>query len=297
MADLTQKRLGELVRAIFGILDKSTEGLQIGQVIQQLEKQVVLTAYEQADYPSTPGKRRFDKIIRFGTIAHVKAGWLIKSRGTWTLTEEGRKAYKKFSDPEAFSYEAGRLYRQWETGREASANVDYEDIEGVEDQNTSNLEEAEETAWSEIQTFLERMPPYDFQNLVAALLRAMGYHISWIAPPGRDGGIDIVAHTDPLGTQNPRIKVQVKRRSDKVSVDGLRSFLAVLSDQDVGLFVSMGGFTTDATNEARTQEKRKITLLDLQRLFDLWVEHYSKLSESEKQLLPLRPIYYLAPEA
>lgn len=139
------------------------------------------------------------------------------------------------------------------------------------------------------------MNPYDFQNLVAALLRAMNYYVSWVSPPGRDGGIDILAYTDLLGTKPRRIKVQVKRRADKTNVEGLRSFMALLGDEDVGLFVSTGGFTSDAEAEARTQEKCKITLLGLERLFDLWVEHYQKINEPDKQLLPLKPIYYLAP--
>lgn len=139
------------------------------------------------------------------------------------------------------------------------------------------------------------MHPYDFQNLVAALLRAMGYHVSWIAPPGPDKGIDILAHTDLLGTSVPRIKVQVKRHDEKTSVEGLRSFMAVLGDQDVGIFVFTGGFTSDAESEARTQEKRKVTLLDLEKLFDLWIQHYSRIGESDKRLLPLKPVYYLAP--
>jgi len=29
------------------------------------------------------------------------------------------------------------------------------------------------------------MNPYDFQNLVAALLTAMVYRVSWVPPPGR----------------------------------------------------------------------------------------------------------------
>ena len=85
----------------------------------------------------------------------------------------------------------------------------------------------------------------------------MGYHVSWNAPPGPDKGIDILAHNDPLGTSTPRIKVQVKRRADKISVDGLRSFMAVLGEQDVGIFVSTGGFTSEAESEARTKENRK----------------------------------------
>ncbi len=34
-------------------------------------------------------------------------------------------------------------------------------------------------------------------------------------------------------------------------------------------------------------------LLDAKRLFDLWVEHYSKIPEAQRRLLPLRPVHYL----
>jgi len=71
--------------------------------------------------------------------------------------------------------------------------------------------------------------------------------------------------------------------------------MAVLGDQDVGIFVSTGGFTSEAESEARTQERRKVTLLDLEKLFDLWVQHYDKIAEVDKRLLPLKPVYYLAP--
>lgn len=137
--------------------------------------------------------------------------------------------------------------------------------------------------------------PFDLQKLVAALLRAMGYYVAWVSPPGPDKGIDILAQNDPLGTSSPRIKIQVKRRADKINVDGLRAFMALLGEQDVGIFVSTGGFTSDAQMEARTKETRKLTLIDLEKLVDLWIEHYDKVSESDKRLLPLRPVHYLAP--
>ena len=140
------------------------------------------------------------------------------------------------------------------------------------------------------------MPPYEFQDLVAALLTAMDYHVSWVAPPGKDRGLDIVAYTDPLGAEGPRIKIQVRRRNDsKTTSDDLRSFLAVLSSQDVGIFVSTSGFTSDAIVEARHQEIRRITLIDLETFFDLWVQHYENLTEQDRQRLPLRPVYFLSP--
>jgi restriction system protein len=32
-------------------------------------------------------------------------------------------------------------------------------------------------------------------------------------------------------------------------------------------------------------------------LLDLWTEYYGKLTEDARQRLPLKPIYFLAPEA
>jgi restriction system protein len=239
-------------------------------------------------------------MIRFVTIAPVKAGWLIKEKGKWYLTDEGKKAYTKYPDPEEFRREGGRLYHQW-LDKQPKEIADTEEFhaelgttERVADAS-STLEEAEETAWTEIEEYVQTINPYDLQKLVAALLRAMGYHVAWISPPGPDKGIDILAHNDPLGTSAPRIKVQVKRRADKINVDGLRAFMALLGEQDVGIFVSTGGFTSDAESEARTKETRKLTLIDLEKLVDLWIEHYSKVSEADKRLLPLRPVHYLAP--
>ena len=72
--------------------------------------------------------------------------------------------------------------------------------------------------------------------------------------------------------------------------------MAILGDGDVGIFLCSGGFTKDAEQEAKGQERRRIILLDARRLFDLWVEHYGKIPERQRRLMPLRPIYFLAPD-
>ncbi|WP_321799855.1 restriction endonuclease [Caballeronia sp. J97] len=148
----------------------------------------------------------------------------------------------------------------------------------------------------ELEQHLRKMPPFDVQGLVADLLRAMGYHIGWVSPPGKDGGVDIIANTDPLATRPPRIKVQVKRVGQRVDTDGLKSFIAIINEDDVGLFVSTGGFTRDAESFARNQERRKITLIDSERLIELWIELYGKLDDKARSRLPLTPIYFLTPQ-
>jgi restriction system protein len=279
---------------VFTILKNHPEGLPAKEILKLLEKEVPPTKFESSTYPSRPDIRRFEKIVRFSTITTVKAGWLVKDKGQWLLTDAGKKAYETFSDPEKLYLESVRLYKQWEQAQPEQVVQEIEDEEESPDAATT-LEEAEEHAWVEIQEYLENINPYDFQNLVAGLLRGMGYHVAWISPPGPDKGLDIIAHSDPLGLKTPRIKVQVKRRSDRMNVDGVRSFMALLATGDVGLFISTGGFTRDAEQEARGQESRRITLVDLKRLFDLWIEHYDKIPEEYRRLLPLKPVYYLVP--
>lgn len=290
MADV--KRVGELLRGTFSILFDKPDGLPAKDVIAALEKKAPPTQFEAEDYPERPGDRRYDKIVRFNTIAAVKAGWLVKSKGTWTLTELGREAYKKYPAPEEFCKRAREAYYSWKS---AKTELPESEEGSLEEAAVTTIEEAEEAAWNEIQNYLKKMPWLDFQALVAAMLRAMGYFVAWVAPPGPDGGVDIIAYTDALGTKEPRIKVQVKRHQETVTVGGLRSFMAVLSEQDVGIFVASGGFTRDAEQEARRQENRRLTLIDLKTLFDLWVQFYEKLESAERYLLPLRKVYYLSP--
>src|SRR5215475_10744811 len=88
----------------------------------------------------------------------------------------------------------------------------------------------------------------------------------------RMGGVDVIAHTDPLGTQAPRMKVQAKGGSQKIDLQTLNSFLAVVDRDDVGLYVSVGGFTKDAEDAARKQTTRRITLINAERLVERWIE-------------------------
>ena len=294
MAEITRQRTGQFLRVIFKLLMDKPDGMQAKDILTEIPKIVPLTEYESGYYSSTPNSTRFEKIVRFATIDLVKAGWLVKSKGRWFITEEGKQAYNKITDPEEFYKEAARLYHEWKKTRPQE-----DSLEAVEEEEGSKVavtvEEAEELAWEQIQQFLQGMNPYDFQELIAELLRAMGYHVAWIAPPGKDRGIDIIAYNDPLGATVPRIKVQVKHRDQSTSVEGLRAFMSVLGTDDLGLFVASGGFTSDAKEEARTQERRKITLIDLESLFDLWVEHYPRLTQEARQHLPLKSIYFLAP--
>lgn len=304
MAKITNRRLGELLQHLFRVLEQYPDGLKAREALLQLEKTIELTEHESGNYESG---RRFEKIVRFATVDTVRAGWLIKDSGTWMITDDGIMALKNWPDPLDFHKEASRLYRKWrkesKTGiKEQTGELietDFGDNEiGEEDERDTSVtfEQAEDQARADIESFLDTMPPYDFQHLVADLLRAMDYFVEWIAPPGRDGGVDIIAHTDPLGTQGPRIKVQVKRQQQSVGLPDLKSFVANIGQLDSGIFVCTGGFTKDAAEYARNHESKRIMLINTDKLVKLWIEFTPKLSDRARKRLPLTPIHFLTPQ-
>ncbi len=101
------------MRGVFKLLLSHPEGLQAKSLLDKLPDIVPPTEFEKTTYPRRPDVRRYEKIVRFSTIGPVKAGWLVKNKGLWTLTDAGRKAYEQFADPEQFMKEADKLYRQW----------------------------------------------------------------------------------------------------------------------------------------------------------------------------------------
>ncbi|MGH3055971.1 MAG: Mrr restriction system protein, partial [Gaiellaceae bacterium] len=163
------------MRGVLGVLIEHPDGLAASEVLKAVEQRVPPTPHEQGYFEKNPGDRRYEKTVRFATIGPVKAGWLVKDKGQWSITDEGRTAYSSFTDPEALEREWSKAYKAWKKAQPEGPASDEEDDETSDVTATATLEEAEEAAWREIREYLGQMPPYDFQDLVAALLRAMGY--------------------------------------------------------------------------------------------------------------------------
>lgn len=133
--------------------------------------------------------------------------------------------------------------------------------------------------------------PRELEELVAALLRALGYN-TWVSLLGSDRGVDVLAAHDVLGLLDPRIKVQVKHRpNQRMSAPEIRELIGALQPGDRGLCVSTGGFSRDARYEA---ERSKITirLVDLDELLRLIIKHYDHFDQAGKAILPLQKIYW-----
>lgn len=153
----------------------------------------------------------------------------------------------------------------------------------------SLYEDTKAKAEALISDLIDRLDPYEFQDLVAGVLEAMGFRAR-SSPPGRDGGIDIVAHRDALGLEGTLIKVQVKHRKGDATGPEIQQFNGALKTSDYGLFVSTGGFTKDAIRMGGSTEK-KFRLLDREEFVELLLENYEKMAPLYQALVPLKKVY------
>lgn len=279
MANETLNRIGEMLRGVFELLWTRPEGLPAKDIFAFLPEITRLNEYEKG-HPASTNTPRYEKITRIATTPFVKAGWLVKNnKGRWYITDEGRQACRQYPNAVELYKESLKLF---EEGKQSVPLY------------IMAIEEAEEKAWEQIQGYLQEINRIEFQTLTADLLRALGYHIAWVAPPekGREQ-IDLVAYVDPIGVKGPRVFVQVKHKGQTVTREGLKTFLSVLGTENYGLFISTGGFTPDAMDEVSAAPFKKITLLDMESFFDLWVKYYDELSHEARNRFPLKAIYFL----
>lgn len=138
-----------------------------------------------------------------------------------------------------------------------------------------------------IQDQVDKLDPWQMQNLVGGLLQAMGYNVQ-VSPKGPDGGIDVLAYKDAFGFEKPIIKVQVKHQKKSSSSPEIQQLLGAHPMEANCLFVSTGGFTSNARDVAK---QRSVRLIDLDDLVKLLVEWYDKMPNDKRSLIPLRKIY------
>ncbi len=91
----------------------------------------------------------------------------------------------------------------------------------------------------------EKFAGHDLARLVEGILKAKGYK-TLNSPPGRDGGVDILAGLGELGFDAPKICVQVKSENSTLDVSVLRELQATITNYgaDHGLLVGWGGLSS-----------------------------------------------------
>lgn len=241
MADNARRRQGEIQRSIFQVLLDEPSGLPVAEVLSQAEKILPPNPFEDQDYPNHPGLRRYPKKQRFATITSVKAGWLVKDKGVWRLTDDGRAAYEQFPDAEDFEKAARARYQEW-AAQQPSGQFD--PAEEAEDAEAAQLErnEQQRRAW------LVRGANVSNINVLPQWLAEGFCSIQWIE-------VDDI----PAGTSRSEIAQMVQKafpdappQSNQVAVGNLHRFINEISVGDVvvtvdGAKVYVGEITGDPT--------------------------------------------------
>jgi len=294
----TQDLASRLVHELLKTLAEHGGEMPARDAINAVGERVELDDWARATYEKT-GYIRWESTLLFYTINLVKAGWLIKRKRVWYLTPEGETAISlsehDLLDRITTAYKEWRAERKSAPAKNPNIPDDSEDLDHSERIQEIGLQDIEQRAADGIRSKIQDLNPYEMQDLVAALLRGMGYFTPFIAPKGRDGGVDVIAHQDPLGANHPRIKVQVKHRESPATVQEIRELAGLLGkDGDIGMFVSTGGFTKDAKDLQRTTHVH-IETIDIDRFASLWQEFYARLQDEDKELQRLKAVYIYDP--
>lgn len=136
-------------------------------------------------------------------------------------------------------------------------------------------------------TLLTELSHREFEEFTADLLKALGYQTR-VTPYISDGGIDVIAHRDPLGLEPPIIKVQCKHTSGTHGRPDIQRLIGTLAPNELGLFVTLGAYSKEAREVER--ERQNLRLFDGPDVTRLTLEHYADLPPRWRKVVPLRSV-------
>ena len=269
--------------------------LRKNQILQAIETHVQLDDWAREVYDTR--NTRWRSIFAFASVRLVKGGYVTKSRGVWTITDEGRAVATAPYDGPAFLAELSRRYQTWKGSQLATtsstAMQSFADVHGVDDTPPGDLDateapeelmmailqKANESLSAELLEKIKAESPAFFERLVVQLLVAMGYggnraNAGQVTQLSADNGIDGIINEDPLGLDT--IYLQAKRWQDPVGEGPVRDFIGALVIKGVkkGVFLTTSYFTPAALAAVQANKSdQKIVLIDGPRLAALMIEH------------------------
>lgn len=159
--------------------------------------------------------------------------------------------------------------------------------ESISAKQTNAYEKARVEAIDLISDRLDTLSPYEYQDLVSAVFRSMGFRTE-SSPRGKDKGVDVKVYVPSSFGFNDAIylKIQVKKQKSAASSPDVQRLKGTLNTGEIGIFVSQRGFTLDAEQQAEEGD-RKIALFDNEKFINVLLEHYENLEQEFKDKLKL----------
>lgn len=272
-------------RAALGALAKAPDGkLTHAQVMQAIQANVTLDDWALETYANN-GNIRWRSIFGFASVGLIKAEYLTKANGIWSITQAGRDIIQQPIDDWTFLDTIRQLYRQWERSQISTtetsktiAEEDDEPVEAPEENITQIINSAHQALAAELINTIKSCDAAFFEMLVVQLLLKMGYggsrqEAGKAVGRSGDGGIDGIINEDRLGLD--AIYLQAKRWEGSVGEGPIRDFKGALDAKGAqkGVLITTSTFTPAAKQAAQTSRSYKIVLIDGARLAELMIEH------------------------
>ena len=118
---------------------------------------------------------------------------------------------------------------------------------------------------------MHEMDPFQFEYLLADLLRKIGYENVEVTKRSGDKGIDVVGNLTVGGLANVKTVIQAKRykKGNNISGKYITQLRGSAEVDQRGLIITTSDFTRDAINESRATNKMPVALVNGQRLIYL----------------------------
>lgn len=134
---------------------------------------------------------------------------------------------------------------------------------------------------------LGKMPPAEFEALIASLLIKIGFDNVEVTGRSGDGGIDVRGTMVTGEVIRTRMAVQVKRWKNNVQAPTVQQVRGSLGTHDQGLIITTSDFSKGARDEAARANTIPVALMNGEQLVTLLVEHDIGVTKTPHVLLEL----------
>lgn len=145
-----------------------------------------------------------------------------------------------------------------------------------------------------LDTIARRISPQEFEELCAELMRALGYQAR-VTRYSQDGGIDVIAHKDPLGIEPPLIKGQCKQQVANIGAPAVQQLVGTQGEGELSVFFTTAAYSRDAL--AIERQRPGLRLLSGEDIVELIMENYECLPEEWRREIPLTPVLVVSDQA
>ena len=261
--------------------------LKVSQLFEILAVEMQLSPADLAEMlPS--GRQQIYKNRIHWSLQYLKNAGLIASvaRGTYTITERGRKSLLEDADKINLKYleqfDSFVKFHGRKTETETTDKVEEapeEIVTPIEAIGKAYNTIREELAKSLLKAIMECSPDF-FETLVIDLLLAMGYGYDskdsgMVVGKTGDGGIDGIINEDKLGFS--KVYVQAKRWNPDQTVGSptVQGFAGALLGKGAtkGLFITTSQFSKAARQYVDDQKTMRIVLVDGAELTRLMIDN------------------------